>query len=133
MKNKAGNFVEPTLENASAAADGAEVADDLTFSAIWADGDSAYPITAQTWIIAYKVQTDAAKADALKAFLTYILTDGQTLAAEVNYAPLPKGLDDQGAGPARRLRDRLINPPAVSPGWDDLFEVAPLGQYCADR
>lgn len=95
VKNKAGNFVEATLENASAAADGAEVADDLTFSAIWAEGDSAYPITAQTWIIAYKVQPDAAKADALKAFLTYILTEGQVLATEVNYAPLPKGLDDQ--------------------------------------
>ena len=74
---------------------GAEIEDDLTFSAIWADGDDAYPITAQTWIIAYKQQTDAAKADALKAFLTYILTDGQTLAPEVNYAPLPKDLDDK--------------------------------------
>ncbi len=95
VKNKAGNFAEATLENASAAAEGAEVKDDLTFSAIWAEGDTAYPITAQTWIIAYKQQTDAAKADALKAFITYILTDGQTLAADVNYAPLPKGLDEK--------------------------------------
>ena len=95
VKNKAGNYVAPTLESASAAADGAEINADLTFSAVWADGDDAYPITAQTWIIVYKKQTDAAKADALKAFLTYILTDGQTLAAEVNFAPLPKDLDDK--------------------------------------
>jgi phosphate transport system substrate-binding protein len=92
IQNKAGKFVEPTLEGASAAAAGAEIKDNLTFSAIWADGDASYPITAQTWIIAYKTQTDAAKADALKAFLTYVLTDGQTLAPTVNYAPLPADL-----------------------------------------
>jgi phosphate transport system substrate-binding protein len=92
IQNKAGKFVEPTLEGASAAAAGAEVKDNLTFSAIWADGDTSYPITAQTWIIAYKTQTDAAKADALKAFLTYVLTDGQTLAPTVNFAPLPADL-----------------------------------------
>ncbi len=93
VQNKAGEFVEPTLEAASAAAAGAEIKDNLTYSAIWADGADAYPITAQTWIIAYKVQPDAAKADALKAFLQYVLTDGQDLAADVNYAPLPAGLD----------------------------------------
>jgi phosphate transport system substrate-binding protein len=93
VKNKAGNYVEASLDNASAAAAGAEVKDNLTFSAVWADGDDAYPITAQTWIIAYKVQPDAAKAEALKAFLTFILTEGQDLAGEVDYAPLPEDLD----------------------------------------
>lgn len=93
VQNKAGEYVYPTLAAASAAAAGAEIKDDLTFSAIWADGAEAYPITAQTWIIAYKVQPDAAKAEALKAFLTFILTDGQDLAADVNYAPLPEELD----------------------------------------
>ena len=92
IKNKAGKFVEATLEGASAAAEGATIADNLTYSAIWADGDAAYPITAQTWIIAYKVQPDASKAEALKAFISYILTDGQDLAGTVNYAPLPAEL-----------------------------------------
>jgi phosphate transport system substrate-binding protein len=92
VQNKAGKFVEPTLEGASAAAAGAKIADNLTYSAIWADGDTSYPITAQTWIIAYKKQTDAKKADALKAFLKYILTDGQTVAPTVNFAPLPADL-----------------------------------------
>jgi phosphate transport system substrate-binding protein len=89
VMNKAGSYVAPTLEGASAAAEGAELKDNLTYSAIWADGEAAYPITAQTWIIAYKAQADAKKADALKAFLTYVLTEGQTLAPEVNFAPLP--------------------------------------------
>ena len=29
----------------------------------------------------------------LKAFLTFILTEGQAIASEVNYAPLPGELD----------------------------------------
>jgi phosphate transport system substrate-binding protein len=92
VQNKAGKFVEPTLEGASAAAAGATIAANLTYSAIWAAGDTSYPITAQTWIIAYKKQTDAKKADALKAFIKYILTDGQKTAPTVNYAPLPADL-----------------------------------------
>ncbi|MEI7546713.1 MAG: phosphate ABC transporter substrate-binding protein PstS [Actinomycetota bacterium] len=92
VKNAAGKFVEPTLDAASAAAAGAKIADNLTYSAIWATGDTAYPITAQTWIIAYTKQTDAAKGAALKAFLKYILTDGQKLANTVNFAPLPAAL-----------------------------------------
>ena len=92
IKNKAGKFVEPTLDGASAAAAGATVKDDLTFSTIWAEGDASYPITAQTWIIAYQHQKDAAKADALKAFLNFVLTEGQKIAPTVNYAALPADL-----------------------------------------
>ena len=85
-------LVEPTLDGASAAAAGATIADNLTFSTIWAEGDTSYPITAQTWIIAYQHQKDAAKAEALKAFLNFVLTDGQKIASTVNYAALPADL-----------------------------------------
>lgn len=90
--NKAGKYVEATIDGASAAAAGAKIADNLTFSAIWADGADAYPITAQTWLIAYKNQTDKAKGEALKGFLEYLLTEGQETAEDVDYAPLPADL-----------------------------------------
>jgi phosphate transport system substrate-binding protein len=92
IQNKAGKFVAPTLDGAAAAAAGATVKDDLTYSPIWADGDASYPITSPTWILVYKKQTDQAKSDALKAFLKFILTDGQKIATTVNYAPLPADL-----------------------------------------
>jgi len=95
VKNSAGKYVDATLEGASAAAEGATINPDLTFSAVWASGDAAYPITAQTWIIAYANQTDKAKGEALKALLDYVLTEGQTLAPTVNYAPLPSALATQ--------------------------------------
>jgi phosphate transport system substrate-binding protein len=90
--NKAGKYVEPTLEGTTAAAEGTTINDDLTFFLGWADGDASYPIAAQTWIIAYTKQADAAKAEAIRGFLTYLLTDAQETAADIDYAPLPAEL-----------------------------------------
>ena len=92
VQNKAGKFVKASVESATAAAAGTKVKDDLTFSTVWADGDDAYPITAQTWIIVYKKQSDKQVGENLKTFLTYILTDAQKLAPELGFAPLPEEL-----------------------------------------
>ena len=92
VMNKAGKYVAPTLDATTAAAKGTTIKDDLTFFIGWADGDAAYPIAAQTWIIAYTKQADAAKAEAIRGFLTYLLTDGQKAAAAIDYAPLPADL-----------------------------------------
>ncbi|HRE03051.1 MAG TPA: phosphate ABC transporter substrate-binding protein PstS [Ilumatobacteraceae bacterium] len=95
VQNKAGEFVLPTIEAATAAAAGATIKDDLTFFVGWADGAEAYPIAAQTWIIAYTTQDDAEAAENLRGFLTYLLTEGQEWAPEVDFAPLPEQLRQQ--------------------------------------
>lgn len=95
VKNQAGKFVEPTAEAASAAGDGIEVKDNLVFSALNAKGDKAYPITCQTWVIVYAKQTDKAKGTALKSYLNYLLGDGQKFLKELDYAPLPKALQQR--------------------------------------
>ncbi|MCU1360519.1 MAG: phosphate transporter periplasmic phosphate-binding protein [Ilumatobacteraceae bacterium] len=92
VQNKAGKFIEPTLEGTTAAAENTTIKDDLTFFLGWADGDDSYPIAAQTWIIAYTKQSDPAKAEAVRGFLTFLLTEGQTMAPSLNYAPLPAEL-----------------------------------------
>ncbi|MBK5333614.1 MAG: phosphate ABC transporter substrate-binding protein PstS [Ilumatobacteraceae bacterium] len=92
VMNKAGKYIEPTLDATTAAAQNAKIADDLTYFLGWADGDASYPIAAQTWIIAYTKQADPAKAEALRGFLTYLLTDGQKAASAIDFAPLPADL-----------------------------------------
>jgi phosphate transport system substrate-binding protein len=92
VKNAAGKFIEPTAQSVSAAADGVDVKDNLTFSAVNGKGDAAYPITGQSWIIVYAKQADKAKADALKTYLKYLLTDGQKMLGELDFAPLPETL-----------------------------------------
>ena len=103
VKNKAGKFVDATLEGASAALAGVEIKADLSYNPLWAEGEAAYPITAPTWILAYKDQTDKAKGAALKAFLKYIYEDGQGMAAEVNYAKLPDSLKEKGLAQVDQL------------------------------
>lgn len=92
IRNKGGEFRQPTLEAASKAAAGAEIAADLTYSPIDAAGAGAYPITSPTWILVYADQTDQAKGTLLVGFLRFLLTDGQSLAAGSGYAPLPADL-----------------------------------------
>lgn len=92
--NKAGKYVDPSLKATSSALDGAQVNADLSYDPLWADGEATYPIAAPTWILVYERQSDKAKGEALRAFLEFILTDGQELAGEVDYAGLPKSLQE---------------------------------------
>jgi len=95
IKNQGGKFVEPNAQTVSAAGDGIDVNDKLIFSALNAKGDAAYPITAQSWCIVYAKQTDKTKGAAVKAYFRYMVTDGQALLPEIDFAPIPKSLQDK--------------------------------------
>jgi phosphate transport system substrate-binding protein len=103
VKNQEGKYVLPTVESATAAADGADIAPNLTFSAIWAKGADSYPITYQSWVLAYEHQSSAADVDRLKAYIGYLLGDGQKLLPELNYAPLPAALDTKAKAELDKL------------------------------
>jgi phosphate transport system substrate-binding protein len=103
VKNASGKFVKPNLVSAAAAAQGATVNADLTYDPINATGPAAYPITSPTWILVSTTQTDANKGAAIKAFLNFIYTDGQKLAAAVDYAPLPKALLKQAKAQVNKI------------------------------
>jgi len=106
IKNSAGSYIAPSLDGASAAVGAATIADDLTYSPLNEPGAQAYPITSPTWIIVYAKQTDATKGKALKEFLTYVLNDGQGLAAGANFAKLPDSLRQK----ALAQLDKLVIP-----------------------
>ncbi|MEZ5123956.1 MAG: phosphate ABC transporter substrate-binding protein PstS [Solirubrobacterales bacterium] len=94
VKNKEGQFVEPSLEATSAAGEGATPPADLRFATINASGASTYPISAVTFLLVYQdmckagLQPDQAKR--VKAWLDFALGDGQKIAPQLEYAPLPE-------------------------------------------
>jgi phosphate transport system substrate-binding protein len=99
VQNKAGNFVEPSLEATSAAGEGVRPPADLRFATINADGDQTYPIAAVTFMLAWQ---DACRAGLsretatnVKAWLNYALGEGQSVAPELHYAPLPDSIKTQ--------------------------------------
>jgi phosphate transport system substrate-binding protein len=89
--NAAGKPIHATEASVSAAAATAkDIPQDLRVSITNAPGDDVYPISSLTWVLVYQEQPDAAKGKALMDFLWWATHDGQSLAAPMHYAPLPK-------------------------------------------
>jgi phosphate transport system substrate-binding protein len=104
IKNKDGKYVVPTLEGTTAGLSGAEVKDDLSYNPLNAAGAEAYPITAPTFILVKTRYDDANKATLVKAFLTYLLTDGRELGKDVSFAPLPDSLKAKALAQLDRIQ-----------------------------
>ena len=101
VKNSAGSYVLPTIQNTSAAANGIKIPADLGISTINSPNPAAYPIVSQTFIAVYKDPcksggASSSTAAALKSWLAYASGAGQqTLGAsssQLPYAPLPSDL-----------------------------------------
>lgn len=92
VKNVAGVFVEASLASVTADAAGAakEIPDDFRVSITNSAGKDSYPISSFTWLLIPSKIQDATKKKALTDFLKWMLTDGQAMAAALDYAPLPK-------------------------------------------
>lgn len=92
VQNKAGNFVEASLESVSAAAGAfaAQMPDDLRIQITNAEGEGAYPISSYTYILVYKDQSDPVRGRALADFLWWAVHDGTRFVKDLHYAPLPE-------------------------------------------
>jgi len=95
IKNAAGEFVKPTLESVTAALATADIPDDFRFSMTNAPGKGAYPIAGATWLLVYQQQKDAAKGKKLVEFLKWSVTDGEKMAKDLQYAPLPESVQQR--------------------------------------
>jgi phosphate ABC transporter phosphate-binding protein len=100
IQDKEGNFIKPSLESTAAAA--ASFAPSLPkgdaswkdISIVNAPGADSYPIASFSYLLLYKdlstnPSIDETKAKDLVDFISWAITDGQTFASELGYAPLP--------------------------------------------
>src|SRR5208282_565253 len=97
VRNAAGTFIKADLESVTAAAAGAAktMPDDFRVSITDAPGKTAYPISSFTWLLIPQKFSDAAKRDALKGFVKWMLADGQNEVEALSYAKLPKEVVDK--------------------------------------
>ena len=91
LQNKAGNWVDASLAGVTAAAASSadQMAADFRVSITNAPGADAYPISSFTWLLVYQKQTNKDVGEQIKKFLSWAMTQGQTLAPDLKYAPLP--------------------------------------------
>jgi phosphate transport system substrate-binding protein len=97
VRNAAGNFVRPdpfTLQAAAAGSVRSRTA--LRESITNSPGARSYPIASFTWILVPEKTESPLKRAALKDFLRWALTDGQTYAEEDGFTKLPRALVEQG-------------------------------------
>ena len=92
IKNSSGNYIAPSPESASAAGSAITVSANLTFHAVDSPAPQAYPITYQSWVLVIQAQSNSNNAAMLKAYITYLLGDGQQLLSGLGYAPLPANI-----------------------------------------
>jgi phosphate transport system substrate-binding protein len=88
LKNKSGNFIEPTLESAAKAVDGVTLPDDMKVVVTDSTNAQAYPIVSFTWVLAYQNAADPAKGKALASYLWWSIHNGQPLGIPLDYPGL---------------------------------------------
>ncbi|HXJ93441.1 MAG TPA: phosphate ABC transporter substrate-binding protein PstS [Terriglobia bacterium] len=94
VENAAGKFIKADLASVTAAAAGAaaKMPADFRVSITNAPGADAYPISSFTWLLIPTHIADASKRDDIKAFLKWMMTDGQKYNESLAYAQLPKAV-----------------------------------------
>ena len=94
VRNRAGQFVRPTLSSTTRAMEGAlkTIPQDYRVFFTNPEGRDVYPIAGFTWILIYGEQADRVKGKALAEFLWWATHEGQKYAPTLLYAPLPKSL-----------------------------------------
>jgi phosphate transport system substrate-binding protein len=90
VKNASGAFVKASLESTTAAAASVKTMPaDFRVSITNAPGKDAYPISSFTWLLIPADWKDKEKQKVIVDFLNWMLEQGQTMTAQLNYAPLP--------------------------------------------
>jgi phosphate transport system substrate-binding protein len=99
VRNRAGQYVRPTLEATTAAGEGvaAQLAQhpDFRLSIVNAEGAASYPISSWTYLLVPQHVDDCAKGRALAGVVRWALTEGGQQARDLHYAPLPDAVRGQ--------------------------------------
>jgi phosphate transport system substrate-binding protein len=91
IRNAAGRFVSPEAKAVSTALAAATVTPEGTLKLNFTPASpEAYPISSTSYLMFYRSAPDPTKDAALKHFAAWALTEGQTLAEGLDYAPIPE-------------------------------------------
>jgi phosphate transport system substrate-binding protein len=106
VQNASGEFVSASPESITAACLAMEktMPADLRVSLANAPGKSSYPIASFTWLYVPVSGLKAERASALADFLRWALSDGQGIAREHGYAPLPPSILSKSSALAGQIK-----------------------------
>jgi phosphate transport system substrate-binding protein len=96
VKNAAGNFVKASLDGVTeAAASVKNMPADFRVSITDPPCKTAYPISSFTWLLIPEQAKDPKKGKIIADFLGWMVSDGQKMASQLSYAPLPANVAEK--------------------------------------
>jgi len=105
IQNKAGRWVACATGTVAAAAASKPEVSSTNFSIVDAAGANSYPISGYSWIVAYKNNTDRARARTLYNVLSWLIgPQGQDNAKSVDYVPLPGNVQASAQSVLREMQ-----------------------------
>ncbi len=104
LENKSGNYILPTPESVARTLEAVKLPSDSLISFISdPTGEQSYPIVTYTWLLTYKQYQNPVKAQELKKFVDWAVTEGQKSSLELGYIPLSKQVVDQVQSAAKNI------------------------------
>jgi len=97
LKNRDGQFINPSAEAFASAAASADWKNSKDFALVMtnAPGANSWPIAATNFILMYKKPKNAARSKSAKDFFRWAYANGKTQAETLHYVPLPDALVKQ--------------------------------------
>jgi phosphate transport system substrate-binding protein len=99
LQNKTGNFTAPneTTGRAALAAASANTPAELNQSIVDPSGTDAYPIVTFSWLLLYRQYPEPERSAAVRDFVGWGLSAGQSFGEKMGYLPLPGDVAASGA------------------------------------
>jgi len=91
LRNQAGKFVDPSMENVQAAAANADWKNAPGLYVVLTNqpGEKSWPIAGATYLLVHKEQDDKAEIQTLLSWVDWCYRKGDSFAKEKNYIPMP--------------------------------------------
>lgn len=105
MRNQAGNFVGPSDDSFKAAAAGAEWSKSFNQVLTEQAGKDSWPITGATFIMMHIKQDKPQQAAAALKFFDWAYTNGDKMADELDYVPMPDAVESLIRAQWRKITD----------------------------
>ena len=95
LQNRAGTFVEPTLDSVRAAAAQKPGVSPSDFSIVDQQGAQSYPICGYSWVMLWRNQGDPTRGKQLTDLFGWLVTSGQPYAVKLKYVALPENVQSE--------------------------------------
>jgi phosphate transport system substrate-binding protein len=99
VRNAKGNFIYPDVASTTIAADGSTLPADFRKVITNTAAPKGYPITGFTFLLVYNTTKPE-----VKSFLQWAMTDGQSYATDLLYAPLPASVQKKALAAVNSLK-----------------------------